>query len=113
MKKIALFLSTVLLVGLFAGCSMEASGTSAPEPADTGAATSASSATSAEKGTGTDGDEITVGLSVITLENMFFVNMVDGFVENCEKRGWKYTYSDGGQDAAKQVSDIEDAQPGC
>lgn len=49
-----------------------------------------------------------IGLAVTTVEYPFYVSMVNGFEASCEKRGLEYSYSDGGMDAAKQVSDCED-----
>ena len=53
-------------------------------------------------------DGYKVGLAVTTVEYPFYVSMVEGFEAACEEYGVEYVYSDGGMDAAKQVSDCED-----
>jgi len=62
-----------------------------------------------------DGEETTaavtngsIGLSVSTQNNPFFVTLVEGAQEMANKLGVKMTVADAGDDAAKQTSDIED-----
>ncbi len=50
----------------------------------------------------------TIGLSVSTLNNPFFVSLVDGAKAEATKLGADLTVVDAGDDATKQVSDIED-----
>lgn len=50
----------------------------------------------------------TIGLSVSTLSNPFFVTLSEGAEAKAEAEGVKLTVADAGDDAAKQVSDIED-----
>lgn len=50
----------------------------------------------------------TIGLSVSTLRNPFFVTLSEGAEAKAEAEGVKLTVADAGDDAAKQVSDIED-----
>ena len=49
-----------------------------------------------------------IGLSVSTQNNPFFVTLVEGAQEMANKLGVKMTVADAGDDAAKQTSDIED-----
>ncbi len=49
-----------------------------------------------------------IGLSVSTLNNPFFVSLAEGAEEAAEKNGVKLAVADAGDDRAKQQSDIED-----
>ena len=50
----------------------------------------------------------TIGLSVSTQNNPFFVSLVEGAEKQAASLGVKITVADAGDDAAKQTSDIED-----
>ncbi|MBR2484609.1 MAG: substrate-binding domain-containing protein [Oscillospiraceae bacterium] len=50
----------------------------------------------------------TIGLSVSTQNNPFFVTLVEGAKEAADAAGVQLTVADAGDDAAKQTSDIED-----
>ncbi|MBE5933505.1 MAG: D-ribose ABC transporter substrate-binding protein, partial [Lachnospiraceae bacterium] len=50
----------------------------------------------------------TIGLSVSTQNNPFFVSLVDGAKAEADRLGVQLTVVDAGDDATKQVSDIED-----
>ena len=50
----------------------------------------------------------TIGLSVSTQNNPFFVSLVEGAKAEARKQGVQLTVVDAGDDATKQVSDIED-----
>ena len=50
----------------------------------------------------------TIGLSVSTLNNPFFVTLVEGAEEAATKHGVAISVADAGDDVTKQVSDIED-----
>jgi len=50
----------------------------------------------------------TIGLSVSTQNNPFFVTLVEGAQKQADAMGVKMTVADAGDDAAKQTSDIED-----
>lgn len=50
----------------------------------------------------------TIGLSVSTLNNPFFVALAEGAEAAAEKEGVKLAVADAGDDSAKQQSDIED-----
>ena len=49
-----------------------------------------------------------IGLSVSTLNNPFFVALAEGAEEAAEKEGVKLAVADAGDDSAKQQNDIED-----
>lgn len=55
-----------------------------------------------------DSADISVGLSVSTLNNPFFVTLVDGAQDKADELGIALTVADAGDDSAKQASDIED-----
>ena len=55
-----------------------------------------------------DIEDITIGLSVSTLNNPFFVSLKDGVVAAAEKNGMKTIVVDAQDDSATQVSGIED-----
>lgn len=93
MKKVLSFLVTLLLVVGLAGCS-------------TGE-TPAKTATPATGGN-TDPTKMVVGLSVSTLNNPFFVTLVDGAKAKAAELGVELIVVDAGDDSAKQVNDIED-----
>jgi ribose transport system substrate-binding protein len=61
--------------------------------------------TSGETSTETSG---TVGFSVSTLNNPFFVTLTDGAEAKAKEAGVELIVVDAGDDAAKQASDIED-----
>ncbi|MEK5039798.1 ribose ABC transporter substrate-binding protein RbsB [Sporosarcina sp. FSL K6-3457] len=89
MKKIHVaFLMAIMLV--LAACSTEAPG--------------------AKKESGSTGGEgdFTIGFSISTLNNPFFVTLSDGAKEQAEEMGAKLTVIDAQDDAAKQASDVED-----
>ncbi len=50
----------------------------------------------------------TVGFSVSTLNNPFFVTLSDGAKNAAKEKGIELTVVDAGDDSAKQISDIED-----
>lgn len=49
-----------------------------------------------------------IGLSISTLNNPFFVTVVDGAKEEAEKQGYDLTIVDAGDDVVKQINDIDD-----
>ncbi|MBN8234146.1 ribose ABC transporter substrate-binding protein RbsB [Halobacillus kuroshimensis] len=53
-------------------------------------------------------EDIKIGLSVSTLNNPFFVSMKDGVEQEAEAQGMDVVVVDAQNDAAKQVSDVED-----
>lgn len=90
MKKILALLISVMTLLCFAGCDLiTIDGEYKGDPAD-------------YKGNGS------IGLSVSTQNNPFFVTLVDGAKKAAEEKNVKLIVVDAGDDAAKQVSDIED-----
>lgn len=87
-KLLALFLSMIMVFSL-AGCGIVIDGEGGG---------------SANEYTGNG----TIGLSVSTQNNPFFVTLVEGAQEAADKAGVTLTVVDAGDDATKQVSDIED-----
>lgn len=55
-----------------------------------------------------DAGDASIGFSVSTLNNPFFVNLTDGAKAKADEAGVKLTIVDAGDDASKQASDIED-----
>ena len=68
----------------------------------------ATTSTSAAASGSASGEKIAVGLSVSTLNNPFFVTLVDGAKTKATELGVDLTVVDAGDDAAKQVNDIDD-----
>ena len=88
MKKVWFSLLTaVLVVGLIAGCSSE------------------SSLEQQEKG---QDDSVTIGFSISTLNNPFFVSLKEGAEQAAEGAGAKLIVADAQDDSAKQLNDVED-----
>lgn len=52
--------------------------------------------------------EVTIGVSVSTLNNPFFVSIKDGIEKEAKKQGMKVKVVDARDDSAKQTNDIED-----
>lgn len=66
--------------------------------------------TTSNNGGGTtngDDEKITIAYSVQTLENQYFVTISEGFKKYCEENGITSIVADGKQDAAEQVSQVE------
>ena len=85
-KLVALFLSLTMVLTM-AGCKITIDGETSAKPSVTNG---------------------TIGLSVSTQNNPFFVTLVEGAEEAAAKQGVKLTVADAGDDVTKQVSDIED-----
>ena len=94
MKKALVLVLTLAMVLALAACGSKSATTS------TEASPAASGSTSGEK--------VAVGLSVSTLNNPFFVTLVDGAKAKATELGVDLTVVDAGDDAAKQVNDIDD-----
>ena len=87
MKKLAAFFLSLVMVLSMTGCKITIDGETSAKP------------------TVTNG---TIGLSVSTQNNPFFVTLVEGAEEAANKLGVKMTVADAGDDVTKQVADIED-----
>ena len=83
MKKIISLLLVIAMVFCFAAC-----GNTAEE--------------------GTDAEAVSVGIAVSTLNNPFFVDLVQGAQDKADELGINLQVADAGDDSAKQASDIED-----
>ncbi|MDQ0877639.1 ribose transport system substrate-binding protein [Paenibacillus sp. V4I3] len=98
MKKMNLVLSAVVAVFLIlAGCSTQSK--------IEGGATAAPSATADSKAAA---GKMTIGLSVSTLNNPFFVTLKDGADKAAKEAGATLVVVDAQNDTAKQISGIED-----
>lgn len=90
MKKIvALILSLVMMTGVLTGCGIVIDG-------------EGGNSSSGVVGNGK------IGLSISTQNNPFFVSLAEGAKAAADKAGVELTIVDAGDDATKQVSDIED-----
>jgi len=99
MKKMNLVLSAVVAVFLIlAGCSTQSK-------VEGGAATAKPSATTDTKAAA---GKLTIGLSVSTLNNPFFVTLKDGADKAAKEAGASLVVVDAQNDTAKQISGIED-----
>ncbi len=99
MKKItAILLAALMTVTLFAGCS--SGNTAATTPAASAAASAAPSAVETAK-------PLNIGYCAQNLSNVYFVDYANALKYNAGLEGWNITVIDGGNDAAKQVSAIE------
>ena len=113
MKKIlTLVLAIVMLMSItMTGCSDVAPGDSAgtttvATEAATTAAMAAETTAAVIADTNSDG-EVTIGMSIPQLANPYFVAVMNGAQDTCDKLGYKLTVVDAGYDVAKQVSDFE------
>ena len=89
MKKLLMLMLALTMVFVMTACG-------SGESADTG-----------EEEAAADGG-MTIGLSVSTLNNPFFVTLKEGAEAKAEEMGAELIVVDAGDDAAKQTSDIED-----
>lgn len=88
MKKVWFSLLTALLVvGLIAGCSSQSGLEQQEEKQD---------------------DGVTIGLSISTLNNPFFVTLKEGAEKAAKEAGAELIVVDAQDDSAKQLSDVED-----
>lgn len=100
-KVIALMMATAMTFAL-AGCgAVSVDGEKAPANEETKTEATAETEAPAEVSK-------TIGFSVSTLNNPFFVTLVDGAKEKAAADGAELIVVDAGDDAAKQASDIED-----
>ncbi len=90
MKKFKFLLATLLMFTVLSGCT-----TDEPVSTDTPETTSPTS------------EEVTIAYSVQTLSNPYFVTVAEGFEKYGAEIGIKTIVTDGKQDAAQQVAQIE------
>lgn len=90
MKRLLAILLSVMMIFCLAGCKITIDGEE--------------SASSNKKYTGSG----TIGLSISTQNNPFFVTLAEGAKKAADEIGVSLTIVDAGDDATKQVSDIED-----
>lgn len=90
MKKLHLLFVSIALVFVLAACSLENGSTS--KGSDNGASK----------------DSLTIGLSISTLNNPFFVTLNEGAQAKADALGAKLTVADAQDNASKQASDVED-----
>lgn len=96
MKKITAMLLTAALALSMAGCNAVSIDGSSPSSSGN------DSASSADTGTGS------VGLSISTMNNPFFVTLAEGAEAKANELGVELISVDAGDDSAKQAGDIED-----
>ena len=97
------FMKKLLSLIMVAALSLTLFACAAPKPAATAAA---EPATEAQQSAATN--KPVVGLAVSTLNNPFFVSLVDGAKAKANELGFELIVVDAGDDPAKQTSDIED-----
>ncbi|WP_313246780.1 substrate-binding domain-containing protein [Clostridioides difficile] len=88
-KILSLGIAGILAIGMLTGGSMEG-----PSKSD-------------NKG-GSDKKDLTIGVSTITLQHQFFIDIDEGIKEKAKELGVKVIVNDPDQDVAKQTSAIED-----
>ena len=96
-------LFTLLLTGLLS-LSLAACSSGLEQTASSASSAAGSDATAAAAA----GDKVTVGLSVSTLSNPFFVTLTDSAKAKADELGVELIVVDAGDDSAKQTNDIED-----
>lgn len=101
-KWMAVSMSALMMLGLM-GCGNQAAST-------TETASSGNTAPTSEAGSSAtdDKDEITVGYTVQSMENAYFVSIINGMKAAAEEKGVNLIISDAGGDASKHVNHIED-----
>lgn len=92
-KKIISVLSALVLGFFLIGCTVDQEG----QVEDTGT-----------EDASTDSTELSIGFSISTLNNPFFVTMAEGAEEKAAELGVQINVVDAGNDPAKQSTDIED-----
>lgn len=88
-KLLSLGAVAVLVLGTLTGCSLESSSGSKKEDSK-------------------DKKDLTIGVSTITMQHQFYIDIDEGIKEEAEKLGVKVIVNDPDQDVAKQTSAIED-----
>lgn len=88
-KILSLGIVATLAIGMLTGCSMKG-------PSESG------------KKDSSDKKDLTIGVSTITLQHQFFIDIDEGIKEKAKELGVKVIVNDPDQDVAKQTSAIED-----
>jgi len=96
-KLLSIVLAAATLISTLAACS-------GPGTASSGAAASAAPASAA----GTAKKEITVGVSLLTREHVFYNNIETALNNKAKELGVKLVVQDANQDASKQLSQVQD-----
>ena len=102
LRKIAAIAVTGLMVFSMAACGGSSAGSTEAPKTETKAAAEAAAPAAEAAGSGS------IGLSISTLNNPFFVTLSDGATAKAGELGLELITVDAGDDSAKQTSDIED-----
>ena len=102
LRKIAAIAVTGLMVFSMAACGGSSTGSTEAPKTETKAAAEAAAPAAEAAGSGS------IGLSISTLNNPFFVTLSDGATAKAGELGLELITVDAGDDSAKQTSDIED-----
>ena len=109
LRKIAAIAVTGLMVFSMAACGGSSTGsTEAPKTETKAAETQAAETQAAETQAAEAAGSGSIGLSISTLNNPFFVTLSDGATAKAGELGLELITVDAGDDSAKQTSDIED-----
>lgn len=101
MKKVVKVLSMLVLsFVVFAGCSIEGENDKAEESNDNSLVS--------EETTNGEAKDFTVGVSISTLNNPFFISLKEGIESKAEEEGLKVVISDAQNDSLTQSNQIED-----
>lgn len=101
MKKVVKVLSMLVLSFIvFAGCSIEGENDKAEESNDNSLVS--------EETTNGEVKDFTVGVSISTLNNPFFISLKEGIESKAEEEGLKVVISDAQNDSLTQSNQIED-----
>lgn len=101
MKKVVKVLSMLVLsFVVFAGCSIEGENDKAEESNDNSLVS--------EETTNGEVKDFTVGVSISTLNNPFFISLKEGIESKAEEEGLKVVISDAQNDSLTQSNQIED-----
>ena len=104
LRKIAAIAVTGLMVFSMAACGGSSTGSTEAPKTETKAEAAAPAAAPAAEAAGSG----SIGLSISTLNNPFFVTLSDGATAKAGELGLELITVDAGDDSAKQTSDIED-----
>ncbi|WP_147803706.1 ribose ABC transporter substrate-binding protein RbsB [Alkalicoccus halolimnae] len=108
MKKIFVLVMMLAAVLLAAACSTESPVENNEEAANEGSGNNSGSENTEVETAGNEDAEYTVGFSISTLNNPFFVTLQEGAEAKAEELGVEFIMVDAQDDNSKQVSDIED-----